>query len=276
MSTPLISEVNAPQGRLRVSPQAGGDATPVLFLHADGGTLHQWDALSSKTGTTHVSVAFDRRGHGESAMPRSGSFRHEDAALDALAVADAAGFQDFVLVGHSGGALTSVACAARAPQRVAALVLIDPPPDPAVLPPGSLAQMIEGLRSERYKELVEQHYRSIAGPDPVIVERVLADLRATQRATVIGSLVAMSEFDPKPLLSRYNGPRLSIVQPGNAQAPGALHRLGGFDSLSIPGTGHWLQLNAPDRVAEVISAFMSDHGLGPREIIDRPVPLTGS
>lgn len=276
MTTPLITEVNAPQGRLHVAPQAGGDATPVLFLHADGGNLRQWDALRSKTGTTHVSIALDRRGHGESAMPRSGSFRHEDAALDALAVADAAGFHDFVLVGHSGGALSAVACAARAPQRVAALVLIDPPPDASVLPAGSLAQMIDGLRSDRYQALIEEHYRSIAGPDPVIVDRVLADLRATQRATVIGSLIAMAEFDPKPLLSRYGGPRLSIVQPGNAQAPGALHRLGGFDCMGIPGTGHWLQLNAPDRVAEVLSTFMSDHGLGPREIIDRPIPLTGS
>jgi len=276
MSTPLLNEVMGPQGRLRAAPLAGGDATPLLLVHADGGNLHQWDAVRAQTGTSHASVAFDRRGHGESASPRSGSFRHEDAAQDVLAVANAAGFQRFVLVGHSAGALSALAAAALAARRVAGLVLIDPPPDPAVLPTSMLAQLLAGLRGERYQTLIEAHYRDIAGADPAVVERILTDLRATPRSTIVGCFAALAEFDPKPLLSRYTGPRLSIVQPVNVEAPGALHRLGGFDALSIAGTGHWLPLNAPERVAKALSEFITSHGLGPRAIIARTQSLTGS
>jgi len=65
-------------------------------------------------------VSYDRPGYGSS-TPRPGRDL-ASAAADASAVADALGIDDFVVMGHSGGANHALACAALLPGRVRAAV----------------------------------------------------------------------------------------------------------------------------------------------------------
>jgi pimeloyl-ACP methyl ester carboxylesterase len=69
-------------------------------------------------------IRVDLRGHGDS--PTRGRISLELWCDDLLALLDAEGAPHAVLIGHSLGAQVALACAARAPRRVAALVLIDP------------------------------------------------------------------------------------------------------------------------------------------------------
>jgi pimeloyl-ACP methyl ester carboxylesterase len=247
--------IDGPQGRLNVSGREEGGGTPVLFVHSDAGNLHHWDRIRSELGK-RTTAALDRRGHGKSDFPESGSFAHGDAASDISAVADELGYERFILVGHSGGALTCLAFASQEPDRLLGLVLVDPPPDPAILPPGMVEETLEKLNSDSYTKTVEAYYRNITGDDPAVVARVLEDARATRKETMIGTFEAMSRFKPSEFLE-YEGPALSIIQPPY-DVDGALHRIARMPHVAIGDAGHWIHLAAPERFIDVLEDFISD------------------
>lgn len=247
--------IDGPQGRLNVSSSPDGDRTPVLFVHSDCGNLHHWDSVRAKLDGSPT-AAFDRRGHGKSDPPKSGSFACGDAASDITAVADALGYERMILVGHSGGALVSYAFSSLEPDRLLGLVLVDPPPDPAVLPPGMIEDTLEKLNGKDYDATLEGYYGSIAGDDPKVASRIIADARATPKATTIGTFEAMSRFKPADF-SGYEGPALSIIQP-QFDVDGALHRIARMEHIAIGGAGHWIHLGAPDRFFEALEDFIAD------------------
>jgi pimeloyl-ACP methyl ester carboxylesterase len=98
-------------------------------------------------------VAPDARGHGESGRPAD-DYAPADFTADALAVLDAVGIERAVMVGHSMGGLHSINLAARHPERVRALVIVDASPDP--LPAGAdRAQRLLTGRPARFRDRVE-------------------------------------------------------------------------------------------------------------------------
>jgi len=105
---------------------------PVVLLHGLASNLTRWSEFVERTSLAdeRIVIRVDLRGHGDS--PTRGPISLELWGDDLLAVLDAEGAQRAVLVGHSLGAQVALACAARAPQRVAALVLIDPVFRPAL------------------------------------------------------------------------------------------------------------------------------------------------
>lgn len=248
--------IDGPQGALNLSEEPEGKGIPVLFVHSDGGNLHHWDAIRAKL-KDRPTAAFDRRGHGHSSAPRSGSFAADDAASDIVAVADALGYERFFLVGHSGGALVSLAYAALEPDRLVGLVLVDPPGDPAAMPEGMVEEMMKKLSGEGYAKTVEGYYRSIAGEDEKVVERVLRDARATPKETIIGLMEANSRFEPRAYKG-YDGPALSIIQ-SQFNVDSALHRILRMEHIAIDGAGHWIHLGAPDRFLDALEEFIADH-----------------
>jgi pimeloyl-ACP methyl ester carboxylesterase len=98
----------------------------VVLLHGLASNLTRWSEFVEHTrlADTRDVVRVDLRGHGGSAT--RGPIGLEIWCDDLLALLDAEGAARALLVGHSLGAQVALACAARAPQRVAALVLIDP------------------------------------------------------------------------------------------------------------------------------------------------------
>jgi pimeloyl-ACP methyl ester carboxylesterase len=71
-------------------------------------------------------------------------------------------------------------------------------------------------------------------------------------------------FDPDPWLRAYHGPILSVVTPYNDQ-PLSLHRLGkGFPHRVVSDTGHWIQLDAPDELNQIMDEFLEKSAAHPR------------
>lgn len=114
--------------------QAASPEAPVVFLHGLASNMTRWTELVRETrlGTRHDLIRVDLRGHGES-MTRS---RYDLAIwIDDLAhLLDEECARGACLVGHSLGATLALGFALRRPDRVAALVLIDPVFRDAVAP----------------------------------------------------------------------------------------------------------------------------------------------
>ena len=141
-----------------------GAGPPTLLLHGIGNYGRYWDLFADAVDGRLKLVAPDARGHGESGRP-AGEYAPADFTADALAVLDALKIERAVVVGHSMGGLHSINLAARHPERVRALVIVDASPDP--LPAGAeRAQRLLTGRPARFRDRAEARaYLERTSPD---------------------------------------------------------------------------------------------------------------
>jgi pimeloyl-ACP methyl ester carboxylesterase len=248
--------VPGPAGSLQVD-DGGRGAPAVLFVHSLAGNISQWAETLERTRAARRAVAFDLRGHGDSArLSGNRAVSIEALAGDVAAVADACGLERFALVGHSLGGGVALAYAGAHPERVERLLLLDPIGDGTRLPAEEVQPFLDRLDSDAYTSTIESYWGTIAGPDPAVRERLLRDLRDTPRATVVACLRAVMRFDPASAFSRYRGPTLAVVTPAN-DAPFSLHQVGRLPHRVIEGTGHWIQLDLPVEFGKILDGFLA-------------------
>lgn len=122
---PLL--LSLPFGRVAALRHGRPGALPVLALHGWLDNAASFDALAAELGDAVDLVAIDLPGHGHSDWLAEGSQAYSLAAAieQVLAIADALGWQRFVLLGHSMGAAIASLVAAAAPERVERLVSLD-------------------------------------------------------------------------------------------------------------------------------------------------------
>lgn len=106
---------------------SGSLAPPVLFLH---GVLRHWRTfypLVERLRDTLDLYGVDQRGHGLSAHDPQAAYRVIDYARDMPTILGAIPAPRVVLYGHSLGGMVALAAAALVPERVAGVILEDPP-----------------------------------------------------------------------------------------------------------------------------------------------------
>jgi pimeloyl-ACP methyl ester carboxylesterase len=106
--------------------RSGGHGPAVVLLHGYGETGDMWVPLAAALAKDHTVIVPDLRGLGLSAKP-SGGFDKKTQADDVLGVMDALQTRQADVVAHDIGNMVAFQFAARYPQRVRRLVLIDAP-----------------------------------------------------------------------------------------------------------------------------------------------------
>jgi len=115
-----------------------GMGVPVILTHGLAASLHDWDDLLPELSAAgYAGYALDLLGHGESEKPKhthdctvENTFDHFSKWIDSLERNE-----PLILIGHSLGAGLSLLYALRYPERVRALVLVNPFYDIKQLPP---------------------------------------------------------------------------------------------------------------------------------------------
>jgi pimeloyl-ACP methyl ester carboxylesterase len=103
---------------------AGEAGAPVVFINGIAASLEQWDALQGQVATFAPALTYDRAGAGFS---HSGAYRGIEQAEELAALLDALHLaRPTVLIGYSSGSLIAQIFAARHPERVSALLLVEP------------------------------------------------------------------------------------------------------------------------------------------------------
>jgi len=105
------------------------EGTPLLLVHGFGNEAHIWDDFAPLVAPHYRTVAVDLRGHGESGHDAEGRYDYDFHVADLEAVTAALGIDRLVLVGHSFGGRTSMLFAAKHPERMAGLVIVDIGPE---------------------------------------------------------------------------------------------------------------------------------------------------
>ena len=112
---------------LRIQYYRTGEEKPVLiFLHGAMDNALSWNNLPVFLEPEYDVVLFDARGHGISAAPETG-YSPQTQADDVAALIQELTLNQPVLIGHSMGADTAAAAAAKYPGLIKGVVLEDPP-----------------------------------------------------------------------------------------------------------------------------------------------------
>ncbi len=105
------------------------DGTAMLFLHGFSNSCRVWDQIAPVMAPYYRVVALDQRGHGDSDHDPERRYDPESMARDAEAALAALRIERVVVVGHSMGGRVSMQLAARNPDALAGLVLVDIGPE---------------------------------------------------------------------------------------------------------------------------------------------------
>lgn len=160
-----------PDGRT-VSALRYGDGSPeVTFLHGAGLNAHTWDTTILAMG--RPALAVDLPGHGDSSWREDAAYTGGTLAVDVAAAIAAWVDRPQVLVGQSLGGLTAAAVAARHPELVRELVVVDI--TPGIDPNGDAASIRAFFAGPTdwasRDELVERALSFGLGGDPAAAAR---------------------------------------------------------------------------------------------------------
>ena len=108
-------------------------ATAIVCLHGLRAYGHWFDELATVVSDRYRVLALDQRGRGETDWAADGDYTREAYVSDVEAFVETLQLDRFILIGHSMGGLNAIHYAARHPERVLALGILDigPEVDPA-------------------------------------------------------------------------------------------------------------------------------------------------
>ena len=134
---------------------------PLLFVHGLSYFSYDWLPIAAALGAERECVAMDMRGFGDSGWSKDYSV--PAMGQDLANLLDHLGWKRAIVVGHSMGGRSTSYLAARQPQRVAGLVLVDYSPENAPAGSKRIATMVAGT-PERFSSIDEAMAYFNAGP----------------------------------------------------------------------------------------------------------------
>jgi pimeloyl-ACP methyl ester carboxylesterase len=283
MLKPSSSEIEiiTPYCRLAAKKWGSDDGIPAIGLHGWMDNANTFDGLAPLLPRLQL-VAMDLPGHGLSEhRPAGMHYHYTDYVDDVIALADALGWREFDIIGHSMGAGVAVFLAGAFPERVRRLMLIEglgAVAEPVGDGPGRLRQAVlkhqqpqrkSPQRPRAFTTLVRA--RSQAGTiKPYSAETLVRrSATTTEQGAVwhsdarvsIRAAYFMDEEYVQSFLKKIQAPVLLVVaKDGMLKKRPYFHpRLGVIKDLQtvwLPGNHH-LHLDEPEPVAQAINEFMA-------------------
>jgi len=229
-----------------------GSGSPAILIHGLAASLRQWDYLIPELAEAGFSAyAPDLPGHGNSPKPEVAEHYHIEVLAEQINdwIENLELVEPAMLVGHSLGGYLSLIYALRHPEKVRALVLIDPLYSPFQLSPairyfvrkpGLGIRVLDGLPAWLLGLVVQVNQKSKKTlPDPILHRLVMDYKRTTPRTLFITRTIR----DLTPQLSRVSHPSL-VVWGGRdltlspASFPKFVASLPKAESYTFPGCGH--------------------------------------
>lgn len=248
---------------------------PMLLLHGGAQTAHSWDEVAPEFARDHHVLALDQRGHGDSDWSPDGRYRRDDFVTDILAFLDDRRWSTATIVALSLGGLNSMAFAARHPDRINGLVVVDVAPTISSAGGQAIAAQLGVREFATLEEAVERAHafnprRSLEN----IRTRLQHSLRQNAEGrwtykfdTRIGSGGLESDFER--LWDAVRDIRCPTLLVRGAQsailaretAARFLRELPGSAVVEVAGAGHSVMGDNPAGFVSAVRPFLARHGL---------------
>jgi non-heme chloroperoxidase len=246
---------------------AGGPA--VVLAHCWGGDPHNWEAVTARlVASGHRVVRWFQRGHGPSTVGSDG-FAIDRYGDDLAEILEALDLRDVVVAGHSLGGMTAQAFAIRHPDvvadRVSALVLVATSAGGLGATPlgrsgGALVKyigLLDRALATPYGHLLVRNTLG-KGASPAAVRATRDHFAGTPAATRGGVAEAMIAMDYRDGGRSIAAPTTVVVGTRDVVTPvrhaeALAAALPGARLEVLPGLGHMLPFECPDRLVELIT-----------------------
>jgi pimeloyl-ACP methyl ester carboxylesterase len=269
-----------PANGTTIHVRSGGHGPAVVLLHGYGESGDMWIPLAAELAKDHQVIVPDLRGLGLSAKP-AGGFDKKTQAADVAAVMDALGAPKADVVAHDIGNMVAFQVAARYPQRVRKLVVIDAPvpgigpwdevlknpllwhfrfggPDMERLVAGRERIYLDRFWNEfsatpaNFTEAARQHYAALYAM-PGAMHSGFAQFAAfDQDAADNRAFVAHGGRLKMPVLAvggqKSFGPMMATVMRAAADD---------VTEGQVPDSGHWIMEENPQATTRLVTAFLA-------------------
>lgn len=243
----------------------GGDRPAIVFSH---GLLMDQEMFAPQVAFfsgRYRCIAWDERGHGQTAGQALAPFSYYDSADDVVALLDHLAIESAILAGMSQGGYLSLRCALRHPGRVRALILIDTqadPEDPARM--AGYQQLVDDWTTNGLSDAVASIIEGlILGEGWPGSERWKSKWKAWSPANLLGCIQALaSRDDITAKIGDIAVPTLVVHGDHDAAIPlSAGQRLAssipGAKFVAIPGAGHAANLTHPEPTNRAMEGFLA-------------------
>jgi pimeloyl-ACP methyl ester carboxylesterase len=251
----------------------GEGRPPIVFVHGFGCAHSDWDAQVAHFSSRHRIVAVDLRGHGASAGTAA-ECSIERYGADVAEVMRALELSPAVLVGHSMGCRVVIEAASQAPERTAAVLLVDgsqfvasmePVLKQRFAAPNGLANVTAALFNDMFTAksdrtavaTITERARRLARP---VGEKMLLDMVRYDVVRLAASLHGLrvpvmalqttysnEKRERRPMGEGQTSPYLDMLR---ASVPGVRIEI-------IPDTGHFPQLDESAKTNAAIERFVA-------------------
>lgn len=258
---------------------AGTTGMPVVLLHGYAESSHMWAPIIPTLAKNHVVLAPDLRGNGGSSKPATG-YDKKSMAGDIHALVTSLGYKHAIIVGHDIGLMVAYAYAAQYPQETSKIALMD-----AFLPGvgdwknvwlmrdmwhfhfyGTVPERLVAGRERTYFE----HFWNDFAADPQHsvpeVDRQFYAAQYAQPGAMHAGFEWFKNFEQdaqdfsEMAKTKLTMPML-VLAGEKASGQFLIEQSQMVDSsvqgVIVPGSGHWLMEEAPERTMSELTAFVN-------------------
>ncbi len=249
-----------------------GSGPPLVLIHSHFYTMRQWQAWVDTLSKDYTVVRYDLTSHGLTGPDPSEDYSRQRGTdiLDALLTH--LGIEQASIAGSSTGGALAWYYAARFPEKVSALILINAPGMPRVTNKYMETPLPDWFGHVLYL-LPERLFHSFLAA-PVVDKSLVTDelvhefhqmyRREGNRMAEFHRLRGWERDDIRPMLEKIEAPVLILWGEDNPQLPvehvyqyaEALHKAARIKIILYPETGHVIPLEAPLRSARDTNKFL--------------------
>lgn len=257
----------------------GGKGPVVVLIHGYAETSDSWGPLAADLATTHTVIVPDLRGMGRSSRP-TGGYDKKTQAADIRSVVTTLGHDRAAVVSHDIGIMVAYAYAARYPDKVERLVVMDAPL-PGIAPWDDILRNpllwhfsfrgpdAERLVKGRERIFLDRIWNDFAG-DPAKVDERTRAFYAKQYAMPGAMRAGFAQFTAFTQDAEDNRVfqqtklTMPVLAVGGEKSFGALmgpimrNVATNVRDVAVPGAGHWLMEESPAATVALIRDFLGE------------------
>ncbi|HWY63884.1 MAG TPA: alpha/beta hydrolase [Rhizomicrobium sp.] len=234
-----------------------GEGPAIVLVHGFGSSrMQNWKSTGWYGGLAAAGfslVAMDCRGHGDSGKPHDEkAYGHDRMAQDVVAVMQAAGLAQALILGYSMGGFIGLRLLAAHPERVVKLAIAgvgETYLQDRITSPQARALLADALLTQDKDSITDPRARMF---------RAFADQPGKDRLALAACMRAMSSHLPRETLSKLERPVLVVngSEDETAGRPEPLaEAIAGARAVTIPGRDHMTAVGDKHTRQAVIDFF---------------------
>lgn len=241
-----------------------GEGPWVTLSHSLACRLEMWDEEVRRLSKRFTVLAYDSRGHGESAAP-TGPYTLDMIADDIKGLFDHLGVKQSHWIGLSMGGVFGLATALKFPGIFASIVLADTSSKLSDEGIAAFRDRVATARAGTMEAMVEPTLKrwfkdSFRAREPQLMTRVAEWIRTTPLEGYCGTSAAIPTIDVTHRLTEIKVPCLVIVGADDIAMPPAMaqtlaRHLPDAELVVIPDAGHLSNLEQPEAFNAALDRF---------------------